>query len=439
MGKELLERPAVVGRGGGIYRLRFAVPASGEAVVNMRIAAQGTNWGKVGAEAGTLRMEFEGAYSQHLIVFGGAEEVLYQRFIGDIGIGAHDIMFTFSPEGSAAQAQWIRTLNMSVDVITADDPRHPGISNCPILYGRAERDSYENRKSDVPMYSFYRFPKGGPTGREIEFFYMYSHVTQGMDPALRLAQTGCLAPIEWSFRGALDSASHVARNLTFQGRNHAPHPYSGGWDFRGHPVLQAAGYEGMFHDKVTTPYRLCLPALEALPDERPFAWMQNVYPASYRVAAEELLRARKIEKPGNPKTKNLSDPHDYLFLQFDRRVPEATKAAPPVEVLVTLQNGGPFASAFGDARWLKPGQDPIGTAVKLPPGTPIEAVREIRVKAVPSRRDPFQLELIGPQVAFFLTGPRFEIGPMPAGIPAETRVTLTNQAPEAVIWKAAGA
>jgi hypothetical protein len=439
VGKELLERPAVVGRGGGIYRHRFAVPATGEAILNMRIAAQGTNWARDGQEAGTLRIEFEGHYSQHLIVFGGAEEVLYQRFLGDIGIGAHEIMFTFSPEGSCPAAQWIRTVSMSVDIITSDDPRHAGVSNCPILWGRAEKDSYEMRKSDTPMYAFYRFPKGGPTGREVEFFYIYSHCNQGLDPAQRLAQTGCLAPIEWSFRGALDSAGHVARNLAFQGRNHAPHGYSGGFDMRGHPVLQAVGYEGMFNDKITTPYRLCIPALEQLPDDRPLAWMCNVYPISYRVAAQELLREAKLEKPGNPKTKNLSDPHDYLFLQFGRSAADP-RTAPGIEVLVSLQGQTqPFSSTFGDNRWLKPGADPFATAVKLPPGTTIEAVREIRLRAVPQRRDPFRVEVTGPQAAFFLVGAGYDIGPQPAGVPATASVTLTNQAPEATIWKAAGA
>jgi hypothetical protein len=440
IGRELLERPAIVGRGGGIYRHRFAVPAAGEAILNMRIVAQGTNWGKPDAEAGTLRIEFEGQYSQHLIVFGGADEVLYQRFLGDIGIGAHEIMFTFSPEGSAPQAQWIRTVSMSVDVITPDDPRHPGVSNCPILYGRAERDSYEMRKSDVPMYAFFRYPKGGPTGREIEFFYIYSHLDQGMDPALRLAQTGCLAPIEWSFRGALDSAGHIARNLAFQGRNHAPHGFAGKFDLRHHPVLQAVGYEGMFHDKQTTPYRMCLPALEMLPDDRPLAWMQNVYPLSYRIAALELQRQAKLEKPGNPKTRNLSDPHDYLFLQFGRSVASDARTAPGIEVLVAVQgHPQPFSSTFGDAKWAKPGTEPFGTAVKLPPGTPIEAISEIRVRAVPQGRAPFQVEVVGPQVAFFLTGPDYQVGPMPPGIPSDRAVTLTAQQPEATVWRAGGA
>jgi hypothetical protein len=438
LAKELLERPAVVGRGGGIYRHRFAVPEAGEAILNMRIAAAGTHWGKDGFEAGTLRIEFEGSYSQHLVVFGGAEETLYQRFVGDIGIGAHEVMWTFSPEGSAQGAQWIRTISMAVDVITRDDPRYIPASNCPLLYGRAERDSYEMRRSDTPMYAFYRYPQGGPTGREIEFFYMYSHLNQGQDPAQRLAQTGQLAPIEWSFRGSLDSAGHVAKNLAFQGRNHAPHGFAGTFDMRGHPVLQAVGNEGMFHDKQVTPYRLALPALEAVPDDRPLAWMQNVYPVSYRIAAYELSREAKIEKPGNPASKALADPHDYLFLHLGRRVLQGdARNAPPVEVLVTLRGASrPLSSSFGDARWLRPGAEPLATAVKCPPGTAIQALSEVRVRAVPQRRDPFQIELSGPQAAFFLTGANYEVGPMAAGVPAERKVVLTREDPEAVLYRA---
>jgi hypothetical protein len=438
LAKELLERPAVVGRGGGIYRHRFAVPDAGEAILNMRIAAAGTHWGKPGYEAGTLRIEFEGSYSQHLIVFGGAEETVYQRFLGDIGVGPHEIMFTFSPEGSAQGAQWIRTLSMSVDVITREDPRYIPASNSPLIYGRAERDPYEMRRSDTPMYAFYRYPQGGPTGREIEFFVIYSHLDHGTDPALRLSQTGQLAPIEWTFRGSLDSAGHVARNMAFQGRNHGPHGFAGTFDMRGHPVLQAVGYEGMFHDKVVTPYRLALPALEAVPDDRPLAWMQNVYPVSYRIAAFELLRDAKIEKPGNPSSKALSDPHDYLFLHFGRKVLQGDpRTAPPIEVLVTLRGQAkPFSSCFGDPRWLKPGAEPFATAVKCPPGSVVEAVAEIRVRAVPQRRDPFQVEVSGPQAAFFLIGPNYEVGPMAPGVPADKRVVLTREAPEAVIYQA---
>lgn len=437
MAKELLERPAVVGRGGGIYRHRFAVPDAGEAILTMRVTAAGTNWSKVGSEAGTMRIEFEGSYSQHLILFGGGEELVYQRFLGDIGVGGHEVMFTFSPEGSAQGAQWLRTVSMSVEIVVREDPKYIPASNCPLLYGRAERDSYENRTSDLPLYAFYRYPEGGPTGREVEFFYIYSHLDKSpLDPAQRLSQTGCLAPMEWSLRGTLDSAGHVARNIAFQGRNHAPHGFAGTLDMRGHPVLQAVGYEGMFHDKIVTPYRMALPALEMLPDGRPLAWMQNVCPLVYRTAAHELLRQAKLERPGVATSKALSDPHDYLFLQFGRKAEART--APPVEVLVRLRGQDrPFSSTFGDKGWLRAGAEPLGAAVKLPPGTPIEAVAEIIVRAVPQRRDPFQVELSGPQAAFFLLGPGYEPGPMAPGVPAQTTVTLTREAPEASIYAGA--
>jgi len=437
-GKELLERPAVVGRGGGIYRLRFAVPEAGEAVLNMRIAAAGTHWGKDGQEAGTLRVEFEGTYSQHLIVYGGQDETVYQRFLGDIGIGAHEVMFTFSPEGSAQGAQWIRTISMSVDIVDRDDPIYIPASNSPLLYGRAEKDSYEMRRSDTPMHAFYRYPEGGRTGREIEFFYLYSHVDKGIDPALRLSQTGCLAPTEWSFRGSLDSAGHVSKNLAFQGRNHAAHGFAGTFAMRGHPVLQSVGFEGMFHDKRVTPYCLALPALEMLPDGRPVAWMQNVFPETYRTAAHELLREAKVERPGNPLSKALADPHDYLFLQFGRKVLQgAVGHAPAVEVLVSIRgHDKPFSTTFGDNRWLQAGAEPFATACKLPTGTPVEALTEITLRAVPQRRDPFSVEVLGPQMAFFLLGPGYQVGPMATGIPAEAKVVLTRETPQATIWKA---
>lgn len=436
--KELLERPAVVGRGGGVYRQRFAVPEAGELVLNLRTSATGTNWGKTGAEAGTMRVEFEGSYSQHLILFGGSDETLYRIFLGDVGIGAHEIMFTFSPEGSAAQAQWLRTQSMTAEIIQRDHPQYVPASNSPLLHGRAEQDSYEMRTSDLPLYAFYRYPQGGPTGREIEFLYIYSHLDKGLDPARRLAQSGCLAPIEWSLRGSLDSAGHVSRNITFQGRNHAPHGFQGTFDMRGHPVLQAAGFEGMFHDRAATPYRIGLPATEMLPDDRPMAWMQNVYPLSYRTAALELQRQTKLERPGNPASRALSDPHDYLFLHFGRSGEGRTP--PPVEVLVTIAgHDRPFSSSFGDKAWQVPGSfAPFAAAVKLPPGTPVEAVTAVTVRAVPQRRDPFKMVLTGPQAAFFLLGPSFEPGPHASGVPAQTQVTLTPQQLEAEVYRRAG-
>jgi hypothetical protein len=436
--KELLERPAVVGRGGGVYRHRFAVPEAGELVLNLRTSASGTNWGKPDAEAGTMRIEFEGSYSQHLILFGGADETLYRIFLGDVGVGAHEIMFTFSPEGSAPGAQWLRTQSMAAEVIPRDHVQYVPASNSPLLHGRAEQDSYEMRKTDLPLYAFYRYPQGGPTGREIEFLYIYSHLDKGLDPARRLAQTGCLAAIEWSLRGSLDSAGHLARNVVFQGRNHAPHGFQGTLDMRGHPVLQAVGLEGMFHDRATTPYRLGLPATEAVPDGRPLAWMQNVYPLSYRIAALELQRQAKLERPGNPQSRALSDPHDYLFLHFGRT--GEARTPPPLEVLVSVAgHERPFSSAFGDKAWLVPGSlEPFAVAVKLPPGTPAEAVAAVTVRAVPQRRDPFRIEITGPQAAFCLLGAGYQPGPHAPGVPAETKVTLTPQQPEAVVYRREG-
>lgn len=414
------------------------MPEAGEAILTMRTVATGLSWQKPDSEAGTLRVEFEGTYSQHLIVHGGENETVYRRFLGDIGIGPHEIMFTFSPEGSSAGAQWFRTLSMSVDIVERDDPLYIPASNSPLLYGRADRESYEFRKSDVPMYAVYRYPQGGRTGREIEYFYIYSHEDKGTDPALRLSQTGCLAPIEWSFRGSLDSAGHLAKNLAFQGRNHAPHSFAGSFEMRGHPVLQASGMEGMFHDRKVTPYCIGLPALEMVPDERPLAWMQNVYPDTYRTAAYELLRQVRLEKPGDPRSKALSDPHDYLFVHLGRHALQGdARSVPPVEVLVSVRGQSqPFSSCFGDAKRLLASAEPLGTACKLPPGTTIDAITEIAVRALPQRRDPFQLEISGPQAAFFLEGPGYTIGAMPAGVPAESKVLLTREQPQATVWKA---
>lgn len=437
MAKELLERPAVVGRGGGIHRQRFAVPDAGEAILNLRIAAAGTDWGKAEQEAGTLRVEFEGIYSQHLIVFGGADEVLYQRFLGDIGIGAHEIMFTFSPEGSAPRAQWIRALSMQVDVIPYKDPRYVAVTNAPLIYGRAEADSYENRRSDSPLYAFYRFPKGGITGREIEYFVMYSHLDKGADPAQRLATTGILAPIEWTFRGALDSAGRATRNLAFQGGNHKPHGFAGTYDMGSHPILQLVGYEGMLHDKQTTPYRFGLPPLQEIPEDRPLAWVQNMQPLSYRIAALELLREAKIENPANHKTKALADPRNYLFLQFGVQA-GANRRPPTIEVVVTLQGQDTqYTSTFGDPRWGIEVTGPFATAVKLPTSTGNDQIREVRIRTLPGRRDPFELQIV-PQAAFFLQGPTFAVGPMLPGIPAPAPVTLSRDQPEAVTYRAQG-
>ncbi len=435
MAKELLERPAVVGRGGGIHRQRFAIPDAGEGVLNLRIAAAGTDWGKKDQEAGTLRVEFEGSYSQHLVVFGGADEVLYQRLLGDIGVGAHEIMFTFSPEGSAPKAQWIRALSMQIDVIPYKDPRYIAATNAPVIYGRAENESYEMRKSDAPLYAFYRFPQGGITGRELEYYVMYSHLDKGTDAAQRLATTGILAPIEWTFRGALDSAGRATRNLAFQGRNHKPHGFAGTYEMGSHPVLQAVGFEGMFHDRQTTPYRFALPPLDEIPADRPLAWLQNLYPLSYRLAALELLREAKIENPGNVKTKALTDPRNYVFLHFGVQG-AANRRPPTVEVVVLLRGKeDQYSSTLGDPRWGIEVTGPFATAVKLPSGVGPEQIREIRVRPLPGRRDPFELHIV-PQAAFFLLGDAFTVGPMLPGLPAAEPVVCSREQPEAVVYRA---
>ncbi len=436
MPREILERPAVVGRGGGTFRQRFAVPDAGQAVLFFRSLASGLNWGKSGYESGTLRVEFDGYYSQHVILFGGSEEVIYPRFVGMIGVGPHEVMFTFSPEGSSPQASWLRTVSLEIDPIGQEDPRYYGIANSPIIWGRAERGTYEMHETDTPLFAFYRFPKGGLTGREIEYYLAYSHLDKDMDPAQRLSQTGTPVPMQWSFRGSLDSAGRMLRNLAFQGRNHGPHTFTGSFDLQGHPVLQAVGTDGIFADKVTTPYRLCVPALDEWTNDQPIAAMSYKYPWSYRIAAQELGRQGKIEKPGNPDRPALSDLRDYLFLHFGRSAAEGTRTAPPVEVLVHIDGRAkPLSSTFGNNRWLVADDKPFATAVKLPPSTPPEAVRQITVRAVPQRRDPFSIEITGPRAAFFL-GPNYQPGPMLAGAPSDKAVHLTNQAPEATIWEA---
>ena len=147
------------------------------------------------------------------------------------------------------------------------------------------------------------------------------------------------------------------------------------------------------------------------------------------------MRQAKIETPANVRTKALADPRNYLFLQFGAEA-GANRRPPTMEVVVLLQGKeDQYSSTLGDTHWGIEVTGPFATAVKLPAGVGNDQIREIRVRPLPGRRDPFELKLV-PQAAFFLVGDGYAVGPMLPGVPAAEPIVCSRDQPEAVVFRA---
>jgi hypothetical protein len=183
--------------------------------------------------------------------------------------------------------------------------------------------------------------------------------------------------IELVYSVELDAAGQVVKAV-YQGKDHAMPAFAGRREGR-HPLLWVVTDNNMFGERGRTtrryrpaPHRVDLGGVsrEAVMDAEPW---------TYRVMSEEVRREGRVTDAGRAGSGKIPDPRRFAFLEACAEVHDARLA---FDVAVAGARGVEWAASdAADPRFRVARGGCFRAAVALPPDTPDEALRAIRLRA----------------------------------------------------------
>jgi len=394
--------PATAARPGiPILDREITVPDEGEVVLSLTASAPGTAWARLGAEAATISVHIDSRYKADVVLFRGETTFTYDVLVGALKRGTHRLSLRLEPSKSAGAANAVRVDNVAVQVYRPGDPLHPVMAHAPILYGREE-----SRASDTPLFMYHEISRDGIT-TTIQYTLIFSNEDGGTAADGLMARWGRLTDIEWVYRVVLNDTGEIVRE-EFQDKDHNTAPFRGTKEDR-HPILKDVTKNNLFADVGTSSYRFALAPVETLPAGSREEMMDR-HPWMYQVMAEEweresVERRDVSEKSSDPDTQAVSDPRNYLYVEF-RAIPATS---PTCDARLAIQ-----AKLKGSDRWYSsdhgvdnlriqnPGGWRRGT-IELPPGTIASQVESLRLVIYPGKNQPgCALTLTDVRKLFFL-------------------------------------
>lgn len=355
---------------------------AGEVVISLRASDPETSWGREQAEAATISVHVDGTYKADSVLFRGETAFTYETLLGSLSQGKHHLAIYHEPAKSSPQAKQARVDNIAVRVYARDDPLYQVMAHAPILYGRDE-----SCHSDVPLFMYHEITRErGIT--TIQYTIIFSNEDGGTPPDGLMACWGRLTDIEWVYRVVLNAQGEVVQE-EYQDTDEKPAIFRGAKEGR-HPFLRDVTTNNMFADTGTSQYRFALVPTEALPDVAREEMMDR-HPWMYRVMAEEWAREKQelTEEIGDPDTRAVSDPRNYLYVEFRSRPLPDQSCDAKLAIQVKLRDGDRwYSSDHGEDSLRVQSEGWRRTAIELPPGTMANQVEALRFVVYPGEHQP---------------------------------------------------
>ena len=367
----------------GVLALEKEITLStdGEVALSLRASAPGTAWNRLGAEAATISIHVDGAYKSDVVLFRGETSFTYETLVGNLNAGKHRVALYFEPTKSAPQAEKVRVDEITTRVYARIDPLYQVMAHAPILYGRDE-----SRSSDTPLWMYHEITRDA-TATTMQYTIIFSNEDGGTVPDALMARWGRLTDIEWVYRVVLNAQGEVTRD-EYQDKDHNTAIFRGRKDGQ-HPVLKDVTRNNLFADTGTSPYRFALVPTETLPDVAREEMMDQ-HPWTYRVMAEEWEREKQAltERTGDPDTRAVSDPRNYLYVEF-RSNPASPSCDAKLALQVKLRGGERWYSSdhATDSLQIQSQGWRRGT-IELPPGTTGNQIEALRFFVYPGKNSP---------------------------------------------------
>lgn len=349
--------------------------ARSEVVAELDLSAPGADWALTGAEAATARIETGGLPAQHVIVSGGPRRQAYPVFLGRLPAGAHTLRVSREAKLSAAGAR-LEIHDARIREIKPGEPAWDIVAHAPVLYPRANT---VGRFSDTPLLTYATRAMDGRQ-RVLEYTVIFSNEDGGTSTRSLMARWGRPTDIEYVYRVWLDGRGAPARTL-IQTRGHKDVPYDGRREAF-HPVLETVTDNNMVEPaRGASAVRFQPMPFEVDLSHGSRELVMDQFPATYAIAAKELMREEKLRPPGRTADERISDPRHYLTVELKLAMDKGA-----VQVFVE-RRGSPhwYGSATGRVEDFVFRSGWVRMAVELPPNTNPDEIAALAVQCMVNR------------------------------------------------------
>ncbi|MBA3569320.1 MAG: hypothetical protein H0W28_08230 [Pyrinomonadaceae bacterium] len=352
--------------------------------VGLEIEARspGTAWVRKGAEASALLISVDGKYNQDLLLWAGDEFFNYRVMLGRLSRGRHTVSVARNPKRSAAGAPRveIKSLRPLLFAVSRDadnaNEEQLALAHSPFLYARANTI---DRFTDIPLLMYYEILREAGGVLIVRYTVIFTNEDGGTETAALMARWGRTTDIEWVYQ--IRAHGGKIMEETYQGVEHETKFFTGSRANGGHPLLAVASDNNNFSDLACSAVRFAPLPIRARLEKATRESVMDMYPQSYRVMTEELLREKRIsDAPADVNT--IADPREYLYIEANS---EQDGAALAFDVKIT---GQPkiFASDMGDPRLRIDRSGYFRTAVRFAKGISPAMIETITVRCHASQK-----------------------------------------------------
>jgi hypothetical protein len=379
----------------------FELKEASEVIASVVASCGACDWSRPGHESAVLRLELDGAYSQHLFLTRGATPSEYRVLLGPLAAGKHRLTFAHDTGPWSTAPRTASVSRVSFTQVTPSNPEHGVTELAPILY---IRPNTVGKFTDVPLLMWYETDKT-ERGRRIRYSVIFTNEDGGTPASRLLATWGRLTDIEYVYGIEFDQKGNVLEE-TFQGKDHEIVPFKGRREGR-HPLLYVVTDNNMVRDAGTTEQRFA-PAptgfdLTNVSREK----VMDANPWTYAVTAQEARREGRVEKAPAPGSKQIVDPRRYAVVEMCTASEDATFATFTFAIGVNDGHGSTrFFDSTGGVPEFRISRSPdnfpnscFRGAVALPQGTRGAEVKALQVTAharTPKKGEPPPANPSGP-------------------------------------------
>jgi len=351
--------------------------------VGLEIEARspGAAWVRKGAEASAVSISVDGKQNQDLLLWAGEELFAYRVMLGRLAQGKHTVSVSLNPDRSAAGARRaeVKALRPLLFAATGDlkdfKEEQFALAYAPVLYARANTI---DRFTDIPLLMYYEILHEANGNLIVRYTAIFTNEDGGTQTAALMARWGRATDIEWVYQVRARGGKVVEE--IYQGVEHETKVFTGPRASGNHPLLAVASDNNNFSDLACSAVRFAPLPLRARLETATRESVMDLYPQTYRVMTEELVRERRIsDTPADINT--IADPREYLYIEATS---DQEGAALAFDVKVSGQSKL-FASDVGEPRLRIDRSGYFRTAVRLPKNVSPDAVEEItaRCHAIP--------------------------------------------------------
>jgi hypothetical protein len=345
--------------------------------VGLEIVARSpeASWAREGAEAAALLISVDETYNQDLMLWAGDESFTYRVLLGHLSKGEHNVSVSLNPLRSAPRAQraevkTLRPLMFATSSTSDDADEQLALAHSPVLFARANTIDHF---TDIPLLMYYEILHEAGADLTVRYTAIFTNEDGGTQTAALLARWGRGTDIEWVYQIRVRNQKIIEE--IYQGVRHETKSFTGSRTGGTHPLLAVASDNNNFSDLACSAVRFAPLPIHARLEMATRESVMDMYPQTYRVMTEELLREKRISDMRTD-IDTIADPREYLYIEAASEQEGTTVA---FDVKLTGQSKL-FPSDMGEPRLRIDRSGYFRTAVRLPKGVSPAAIENITAR-----------------------------------------------------------